>query len=100
MAHYLDKLCFEMISNIQKESDIITSQIDVFYKENKNKKDVKNLAENKFQEQIEDFNSKYAYTWAGLINKATKEVVEINVECSEQLKDVVNKLKNYISELD
>ena len=69
MQHNLDLLCSEMINNIQKESDVITNQIDNFYQSNKNKEDIKNLIENKFQEQTEDFKSKYAYTFAGLINK-------------------------------
>lgn len=96
MAHHLDNLCFDMVDGIQKESDIITEQIDTFYKENKDKK----LTENKFQEQIVEFKIKYAYSLAGLVNTTTNEVIAINTECSEKLKGVVDNLVNYISNLD
>ena len=99
MAHNLDSLCFEMVNKIQQESDIITKQIDDFYKEHKSKKDFKELAENKFSEQIDEFRSKYAYTFAGLINKETGEVITINTDCSDKLKHVVDNLTTYIDEL-
>jgi hypothetical protein len=96
MSINLDLLCSEMINDIQKESDTITQQISIFYKENKDKKTVNS----KFQQQIDDFLIKYDYTHAGLINTRTNEIISIDTKCSEKLNEVVNNLKNYIRNLD
>ena len=67
MENNLDSLCAEMVKNVQEESDTITKQIKAFYTENKKNKDVKELTEKCFQEQITDFKSKYLNFYAGIL---------------------------------
>jgi hypothetical protein len=95
----LNNLCNNFLDSVQEESDFITLQINDFYKENKTKKDIENLLYQKFQEKIEKFKSKYAYTHTALINKTTKEVINIDLECSKKLEIIVNDLTNYIKSL-
>ena len=91
----LKALCDEMLSKVQVESDKITKQIDAFYQENKDKE----LTENTFQEQIDEFLSIYGNSLAGLIDKNTNHLYQIDSECSEKLKTIIENLKNYITDL-
>ena len=92
----LKSLCDEMLSKVQVESDKITKQIDIFYLENKDKE----LTENTFQEQIDDFRHTYENSLAVLINTDTNEFYQIDSECSEKLNTIIENLKNYITDLE
>ena len=91
----LKALCDEMLSKVQVESDKITKQIDAFYQENKDKE----LTENTFQEQITEFLRVYENSLAVLINTDTNQFYQIDSECSEKLKTIIENLKNYITDL-
>ncbi len=95
MSYNLSVLCSQFITKVQSESDFITKQIDTSYKENTNKE----ILEDIYQEQIDDFMSKYRNTFAGIINSDTNEVVGLDKECSDKLDGIVINLKNYITDL-
>ncbi|WP_445908806.1 hypothetical protein [Yeosuana sp.] len=95
MSHNLNTLCSEFITKVQSESDFITKQIDASYKENTDKETLEDI----YQEQIDDFMSKYRNTFAGIINSDTNEVVGLDKECSDKLDTIVSNLKNYITDL-
>ena len=95
MLYNLDKLCSDFLAKVQSESDFIVKQIDNSYKEDKNKENLEEI----YQEQIDDFMSKYGNTFAGIINSDTNEVLGLDKECSNKLDNIVNNLKNYITSL-
>jgi hypothetical protein len=95
----LDNLCNSFLESVKEESNFITLQIDDFYKENKTEENIENLLYQKFQEKIDDFKSKYAYSYTALIDKNTKEAINIDLECSKKLELIVNDLTNYIKDL-
>ena len=104
----------ELASNIfmgRNQSDFIDSKgnffeeldeeadINNFYEENKTEENIENLLYQNFQEKIDDFKSKYAYTHTALIDKTTKEIINIDLECSKKLELIVNDLTNCIKNL-
>lgn len=95
MSFNLNNLCLEFLNKVQSESDFITDQIDTSYKENKDKESLEDI----YQEQIDDFMSKYRNTFVGIINSDTNEVVGLDKECSDKLDVIVSNLKNYITDL-
>lgn len=95
----LDNLCNSFLESVKEESNTITLQINNFYEENKTEENIENLLYQKFQEKIDDFKSKYAYTHTALIDKTTKEIINIDLECSKKLELIVNDLTNCIKNL-
>ena len=95
MSHNIDNLCQDFLNKVQTESDFITSQIDTSFKEDKSKEEI--ILE--YQEQIDNFLYKYNNTFAGLVNKNTDKVLGLDKKCSDKLEDIVNKIKNYITDL-
>lgn len=95
MLHNLNQLCSDFLNTVQIESDFIINQINTSYKKELDKE---KLVE-EYKGQINDFLNKYKGTFAGLINNDTKEVLSIDEECSKKLKEIVNRLKNYIADL-
>jgi hypothetical protein len=95
MSQNLKNLCSEFIIKVQSESDFITNQIDISYKENKDKESLEKI----YQKQIDDFMSKYRNSFAGIINSDTKEVLGLDKECSDKLEIIVNNVKTYITDL-
>lgn len=96
MSCNLDSFCAELISNIKKESDFITTKIDIDYKENKDKW----LIIEKYQLQIDEFLYKYSHSLAGIINTNTNELLGIDKKCTEKIKEVTTRLKSYITDLE
>ncbi|MFV5684332.1 hypothetical protein ACM55I_02695 [Flavobacterium sp. GB2R13] len=90
--------CNDYLNVVQKESDIITNQIDSFYEENKNDENIKDLLYQNFQEQVEDFRFKYQNTTVALIDN-TGLPVSFDWECTKKQKEISNKLSNYIKNL-
>ena len=95
MSYNLDKLCSDFLTKVQLESDFITNQIDKSYTEDKDKL---KLAE-KYQEQIDDFLSKYNHTFVRLTNEDTNEFLGLDKKCGDKLDVIVDKFKNYIINL-
>jgi hypothetical protein len=96
MSYDLSNLFSDFLTKVKSESDYITNQIDISHKENKGKETL----EETYQEQIDDFMSKYRNTLAGIINSDTKEILGIDKECSDKLDAIVSNLKNYITNLN
>ena len=93
-----DNLCNDFLYTIQKESDTITNQINIFYEENKDNESIKHLLYNNFQEQIEDFRLKYVNTFASITDK-TNGFISFYPECDKKFKVIVDNLLNYIENL-
>jgi hypothetical protein len=94
-----NKLCNDFLNPIILDSQLIIKDIELFFQENKHKTDIKFLLRSNFKEQIDNFNFKYRFSYAGLINKDTNTLIDIDFSCTEKLNKEIDYLLNYIDSI-
>lgn len=96
----LSPLCQEFLQKLDIEINDFKERIETFIETNRDSKDLYNLIDKEFGEEVDNFKEKYGGKLLSLVDKNTSNVVMLDLECDKVMKQKYLQFLTFIDDVN